>query len=97
MSNEEMINKNQEIQNKLYDEDNELFEKMIKLENFLNSKRIHEISKTQGNLLEIQFQAMRTYHQVLRARINDLQNEIFKFREEWYIVKEKTADEMFES
>lgn len=78
MSNEKMISKNQEIQNKLYDEDNELFEKMIKLEDFLNSKRIHEISKTQGNLLEIQFQAMRTYHQVLRVRINDLQNEIFE-------------------
>lgn len=82
MSNEKMISKNQEIQNKLYNEDNELFEKMIKLEDFLNSKRIHEISKTQGNLLEIQFQSMRTYHQVLRARINDLQNEIFKLREE---------------
>lgn len=82
MSNEKMISKNQEIQNKLYDEDNELFEKIIKLEDFLNSKRIHEISKTQSNLLEVQFQAMRTYHQVLRARINDLQNEIFKLSEE---------------
>ena len=30
MDNEKMISKNQEIQNKLYDEDNELFEKMIK-------------------------------------------------------------------
>lgn len=82
MSNEKMISKNQEIQNKLYDEDNELFEKIMKLEDFLNSKRIYEISKTQSNLLEVQFQAMRTYHQVLRARINDLQNEIFKLSEE---------------
>nr|DAD77776.1 MAG TPA: hypothetical protein [Myoviridae sp. ctCL221] len=82
MSNEKMISKNQEIQNKLYDEDNELFEKIMKLEDFLNSKRIQEISKTQSNLLEVQFQAMRTYHQVLRARINDLQNEIFKLSEE---------------
>ncbi len=80
MSNEKMISKNQEIQNKLYDEDNELSEKIMKLEDFLNSKRIQEISKTQSNLLEVQFQAMRTYHQVLRARINDLQNEIFKER-----------------
>lgn len=82
MSNEKMISKNKEVQNKLYDEDNELFEKIMKLEDFLNSKRIQEISKTQRNLLEVQFQAMRTYHQVLRARINDLQDEIFKFREE---------------
>lgn len=81
MSNEKKISENQKIQSKLYDEDNELFEKIMKLEDFLNSKRIHEISKTQSNLLEVQFQAMRTYHQVLRARINDLQNEIFKIEE----------------
>lgn len=67
-----------ELQEKLYKEDNELFDKMIKLEDFINSKRINEISKSQANLLEIQFQAMRTYHQTLRGRINDLQNEIFK-------------------
>ncbi len=78
MSKEEKIQKLEAIQAKLYDEDNELFEKMIKLEDFINSIRIREVSKTQANLLEVQFQAMRTYHQVLRARINDLQNEIFE-------------------
>ena len=66
---------------KLYDEDNELFEKIMKLEDFINSIRITKISKQQANLVEVQFQAMRTYHQVLRARINDLQNEIFKIEE----------------
>ena len=81
MSNEEKINELERIQAKLYDEDNELFEKIMKLEDFINSVRITKISKQQANLLEVQFQAMRIYHQVLRARINDLQNEIFKIEE----------------
>ena len=78
MTDEEKINKLAEIQGKLCKEDNELFEKIMKLEDFINSIRITKISKTQANLLEVQFQAMRTYHQTLRARINDLQNEIFE-------------------
>lgn len=78
MNNEERIKELELIQAKLYDEDNELFEKIMKLEDFINSVRIKKVSKTQANLLEIQFQAMRTYHQVLRARINDLQNEILE-------------------
>ena len=78
MNNEEKIKELELIQAKLYDEDNELFEKIMKLEDFINSVRIKKVSKTQANLLEIQFQAMRTYHQVLRARINDLQNEILE-------------------
>lgn len=81
MSNEEKINELERIQAKLYDEDNELFEKIMKLEDFLNSNRTLKISKSQFNLLEVQFQAMRTYHQILRARINDLQNEILKKEE----------------
>lgn len=78
MSNEEKINELERIQAKLYEEDNELFEKIMKLEDFLNSIKTTKISKSQHNLLEVQFQAMRTYHQTLRARINDLQNEIFE-------------------
>lgn len=78
MNNEEKINELERIQAKLYDEDNELFEKIMKLEDFLNSIGTTKISKSQYNLLEVQFQAMRTYHQTLRARINDLQNEIFE-------------------
>lgn len=81
MSNEEKINELERIQAKLYNEDNELFEKIMKLEDFLNSIRTTKISKSQHNLLEVQFQAMQTYHRVLRARINDLQNEIFKIEE----------------
>ena len=78
MSNEEKINELEKLQSRLWEEDNELFEKIMKLEDFMNSVRITKISKQQANLLEVQFQAMRTYHQVLRARINDLQNEIFE-------------------
>ena len=78
MSNEEKINEIERIRDKLWDEDNELFEKIMKLEDFMNSIRITKISKQQANLIEVQFQAMRTYHQVLRARINDLQNEILE-------------------
>lgn len=78
MSNEEKINELEKLQSRLWEEDNELFEKIMKLEDFINSIKITKISKQQANLLEVQFQAMRTYHQVLRARINDLQNEIFE-------------------
>lgn len=78
MSNEEKINELEKLQSRLYTEDNELFEKIMKVEDFINSIKITKISKQQANLLEVQFQAMRTYHQVLRARINDLQNEIFE-------------------
>lgn len=78
MSNEEKIKELELIQSKLYKEDNELFEKIMKIEDFINSIGITKISKQQANLLEVQFQAMRTYHQTLRARIYDLQNEIFE-------------------
>jgi hypothetical protein len=74
----EKINK---ILEKLYEEDNELFKKIMKLEDFINSKRFMEISKEQANLLEIQFQSMRTYHQTLRGRINNFTNEIWKIKE----------------
>ena len=78
MSNDKKLEELEGIQTNLYKEDNELFEKIMKLEDFINSIRITKISKQQANLLEVQFQAMRTYHQVLRARINDLQNEIME-------------------
>ena len=35
MNNEEKINKLKQIRNKLFEEDNELFEKIIKLEEFI--------------------------------------------------------------
>lgn len=73
---EEKIAKIQNLQNRLYREDNELFEKIMKLEDFLNTNvNFTNISNSQRNLLEVQFQAMRTYHQTLRARINDFQQE----------------------
>lgn len=76
MNNEEKINKLEQIRNKLFEEDDELCKKIIKLEAFINSNRITKISREQVNLLEVQFQAMRTYHQVLRARIIDLHKQI---------------------
>ena len=76
MSNEEKNDELERMKFKLYDEDNELFEKIMKLEDFINSIRITKISRTQADLLEAQFQAMRTYHQILRTRIDNLQDEI---------------------
>lgn len=70
-----------ELVEKLREEDNVLFDKLIKLEDFINSKRIFTVSSTQAFLLQIQFQAMRTYHEVLYCRIQDLQNKIYKLGE----------------
>lgn len=60
---------------KLRQEDDELFSRLLRLEEFINSNRIKTVSKNQANLLRIQFQIMRSYHEVLYARICDLQNE----------------------
>lgn len=82
MSKDEKIKEIQELQHKLYDEDNELFERIMKLEDIINSSnRYKNISQSQFNLLDVQFQAMRTYHQVLRARINDFQREIYNLEQ----------------
>lgn len=82
MNKDEKIKEIQELQHKLYDEDNELFERIMKLEDIINSSnRYKNISQSQFNLLDVQFQAMRTYHQVLRARINDFQREIYNLEQ----------------
>ena len=65
----------EEIIKKLREEDNELFSKLLKLEYFINSNRIKTVSINQANLLRTQFQIMRSYHEVLYARICDLQEE----------------------
>lgn len=78
---EENENDLKELVEKLREEDNVLFDKIIKLEDFINSKRIFTVSTTQAFLLQIQFQAMRTYHEVLYCRIQDLNNQIYKFGE----------------
>ena len=39
MSNEEKINELEKLQSRLYTEDNELFEKIMKLEDFINTIR----------------------------------------------------------
>ena len=82
MSKDKKIEEIQTLQSKLYDEDNELFERIMNLEDIINSiNRYKNISKSQLNLLNVQFQAMKTYHQVLRARINDFQEEIFNLEQ----------------
>lgn len=67
------------LQEKLYEESSELADKMSKLDIALHSYNSTEkFSINQLNLLEIQLQSMKTYFRVLRARIEDLQNEIVR-------------------
>ena len=67
------------LRDKLQDEDNELFEKMLKIEDVINTSCIYtKLSNSQLNLLDVQLQAMRTYHLTLRARINDYHRELYE-------------------
>lgn len=70
-----------ELVEKLREEDNVLCEKIIRLQDFITSQRIFTVSETQTFLLQIQFQTMKTYHEVLYCRILDLNNQIYKFGE----------------
>lgn len=75
----EEIEEIRRIQNKLYEESSELADKMSKLDTILHSYNSTEkISINQLNLLEVQLLSMKTYFRVLRARIEDLQNEIVR-------------------
>lgn len=75
----EEIEEIRRIQNKLYEESSELADKMSKLDAVLHSYNSTEkISISQLNLLEVQLLSMKTYFRVLRARIEDLQNEIVR-------------------
>ena len=68
-----------ELQNKLQREANQLVNKILKLEDILFSRRnVEKITNTQINLLDIQLNSMKTYYSVLRARIEDFENEIRK-------------------
>lgn len=75
----EEIEEIRRIQNKLYEESSELADKMSKLDITLHSYNgTEKFTISQLNLLEIQLQSMKTYFRVLRARIEDLQNEIVR-------------------
>ncbi len=64
-----------EILEKLRTEDNELMNRLFRLEGFINSNQITSVSTNQANLLRAQFQIMRSYHEVLYARKDDLERE----------------------
>ena len=78
---DEKINILQKKIDELFREHNELLGKIMRLDVFLCSKKINEIPDSQRNLLNVQFQIMRTYHQILRARINDISDEIEKIKQ----------------
>lgn len=71
-----------ELQNKLQREANQLVNKILKLQDILFSRRnVEKITNTQINLLDIQLNSMKTYYSVLRARIEDFENEIKKLED----------------
>lgn len=68
-----------ELQNKLEKEANHLVNKIMTLEDKLFSpKGIEKITRSQLNLLDIQLNSMKTYYRVLRARIEDFQEQIIR-------------------
>lgn len=68
----------EEMINKLREEDIKLFHKILELEDFINSRQIDTVSNNQAHLLRTQFQIMRSYHEVLYARICDLEDNLNK-------------------
>ena len=68
-----------ELQEKLYQESSELSDKIIKLDTILHSYNSTEkFAINQLNLLEIQLISMKTYFRILRARIEDFQEQIIR-------------------
>lgn len=71
-----------ELIDKLSKELSELSNKIMKLENTLFSyKGTEKFTTNQLDLLNIQYMSMKTYFQVLHARIRDLENDIIKLKE----------------
>ena len=62
-----------EIITRLKEEQQELEDRMNKLNSFLYSPEFYKISNTQHSLLEVQAYAMATYLKCLNLRIEDLQ------------------------
>ena len=55
---------------RLLDERSDLYTKMAKLNNFIESDEAKSIDKVMFGLLRVQYQAMKTYHTVLDERID---------------------------
>lgn len=66
---------NKEFIKRLENEEDELNDKIIKLDSFMNSSGFTNIPYIQQTLLIIQLDAMRTYSSVLNARLDDLVDE----------------------
>lgn len=68
-----------ELQEKLYQESSELSDKIIKLDNTIHSfNSLEKFTVVQLNLLEVQLMSMKTYFRILRARIEDFQDQIIR-------------------
>ena len=78
MNNDEL----RELIDKLIKESSDLANKIFKLESVLYSQRgTEQFTHRQLGLLDIQLMSMRTYYNVLRARIEDLHNQANKMED----------------
>lgn len=67
---------NKELIVRLCIEYDELDLKMTKLHKFINDKELYDcVSKEQQYLLKIQFHTMKTYREILKARIENLKED----------------------
>lgn len=57
-------------QQRVIDEEKELNDKVSKLNNFIASELFKAVDSKEQNLLYQQFNAMSTYHNILKQRIN---------------------------
>jgi hypothetical protein len=58
------------FKDRLIEERNQLFEKVTKLEDFLQSETFKSIDVRQASLLEIQLPTMKAYLQILTLRLS---------------------------
>ena len=58
---------------RLIDEQNQLEDKIQKLDSFISSPKFKEIEPIQKSLLDVQFFAMQTYSSILSERISHLE------------------------
>jgi hypothetical protein len=65
-----------ETYERVCDEQQDLSEKIKKLETFRESKKYQKISTQQRHLLGIQLQSMKTYNKCLLSRIMDFQFQL---------------------
>lgn len=58
-----------DFKDRLKVEFSELYEKVKKLDQFINSKNIHDVEENQRHLLYVQLNSMRAYLQCLDSRL----------------------------